>query len=94
MSEAAAQITCPSTGIIDSLNMVRNATFVERSSAAKPISKKSVFEGEDNSSADSDSDDGGAQLGDGASAFKVNEEYARRFEHNKKREEQHRCEFN
>lgn len=38
---------------------------------------------------DSDSDDGGVQLDKGG--FKVNEEYARRFEHNKKREEQHRC---
>ena len=38
---------------------------------------------------DSDSDDeGGASLNPG---FKVNEEYARRFEHNKKREEKHRC---
>ncbi|POR39369.1 Protein KRI1 [Tolypocladium paradoxum] len=38
---------------------------------------------------DSDSDsDGGAKV-DG---FKVNEEYARRFEHNKKREERHRLE--
>ncbi|EQL00961.1 ribosome biogenesis protein Kri1 [Ophiocordyceps sinensis CO18] len=41
---------------------------------------------------DSDSDsDGGAQVEEPA-GFKVNEEYARRFEHNKKREEQHRLE--
>ncbi|KAM4068172.1 KRI1-like family protein [Hirsutella rhossiliensis] len=41
---------------------------------------------------DSDSDsDGGAQIEE-AGGFKVNEEYARRFEHNKKREEQHRLE--
>jgi hypothetical protein len=39
---------------------------------------------------DSESDDGGAPLGDGGS-FKVNEEYARRFEYNKKREERQRC---
>lgn len=39
---------------------------------------------------DSDSDsEGGAELD--ASAFTVNEEYAKRFEHNKKREEMHRC---
>lgn len=39
---------------------------------------------------DSDSEsDGGAPVD---ASFKVNEEYARRFEHNKKREEQHRCE--
>ena len=37
---------------------------------------------------DSDSEDGGAAIQD--SAFKVNEEYARRFEHNKKREERQR----
>ncbi|OAA76395.1 ribosome biogenesis protein Kri1 [Akanthomyces lecanii RCEF 1005] len=38
---------------------------------------------------DSDSDNGGAAVDSG---FKVNEEFARRFEHNKKREEQHRLE--
>ncbi|KAL6851114.1 Kinetochore protein Spc24 [Amphichorda felina] len=39
---------------------------------------------------DSDSDDGGAAVQD--STFKVNEEYARRFEYNKKREERQRLE--
>ncbi|PVI01960.1 Krr1-domain-containing protein [Periconia macrospinosa] len=40
-----------------------------------------------------DTDDEAEEEGDGAGAsFKVNEEYARRFEHNKKREEQHRLE--
>ncbi|PTB61308.1 hypothetical protein BBK36DRAFT_1207819, partial [Trichoderma citrinoviride] len=39
---------------------------------------------------DSDSDDAGAAIG--SSGFKVNEEYARRFEHNKKREEKQRLE--
>lgn len=43
----------------------------------------------DDSGSDSDSDDGGAQLDN--SDFKVNEEYARRFEHNKKREERQKC---
>ncbi|KAM3531551.1 hypothetical protein MY4038_004426 [Beauveria bassiana] len=37
---------------------------------------------------DADSDDGGTA----ESGFKVNEEFARRFEHNKKREERHRLE--
>jgi protein KRI1 len=37
---------------------------------------------------DSESDNGGAPLNE--SGFKVNEEYARRFEHNKKREERQR----
>jgi protein KRI1 len=32
--------------------------------------------------------------GDGDASLKVNEEYARRFEHNKKRAEQHRCRLN
>lgn len=39
---------------------------------------------------DSESEDGGAAVGD--SSFTVNEEYARRFEYNKKREERQRCE--
>ncbi|KAH0495692.1 hypothetical protein TgHK011_009226 [Trichoderma gracile] len=39
---------------------------------------------------DSDSDDAGAAIG--SSGFKVNEEYARRFEYNKKREEKQRLE--
>lgn len=38
---------------------------------------------------DSDSDNGGARVAD--AGFKVNEEYARRFEHNKKREERQKC---
>lgn len=41
------------------------------------------------SDTESDSEDGGVALqNDG---FKVNEEYAQRFEHNKKREERQRC---
>ena len=38
---------------------------------------------------DSDSEDGGAPIGE--SGFKVNEEFAKRFEHNKKREERQKC---
>jgi hypothetical protein len=41
-----------------------------------------------NDSSEDESDGGGAELG-----FKVNEEYAKRFEHNKKRAELHRCKF-
>ncbi|KAG5925351.1 hypothetical protein E4U42_004386 [Claviceps africana] len=44
----------------------------------------------DDSDSDSDSDEGGAQLDN--SGFKVNEEYARRFEYNKKREERQKLE--
>jgi hypothetical protein len=45
--------------------------------------KKALFE-----ESDSDSDDGGAAVESGD--FKVNSEYAKRFEHNKKREERQR----
>ena len=38
----------------------------------------------------SDSEDGGVQL-QNSTEFKVNEEYARKFTHNKKREELRRC---
>lgn len=44
----------------------------------------------DDSDSESDSETGGAKLANG---FKVNEEYAKRFEHNKKREELQRCRF-
>jgi protein KRI1 len=44
---------------------------------------------EDSDSSSSDESDGGAKL-DGP-GFKINEEYAKRFEHNKKREELQRC---
>jgi len=55
----------------------------------KPIPKKSLFDDSASSSADEDQDDGGARLAPSAT-LKINEEYARRFEHNKKREELHR----
>lgn len=45
----------------------------------------------DDSDSDSESDNGGAPVA-ADSSFKVNEEYARRFEHNKKREERQRRE--
>lgn len=41
------------------------------------------------SSDSSDSEEGGAQLPNGD--FKVNEEYAKRYDFNKKREERQRC---
>jgi hypothetical protein len=49
--------------------------------------KKSLL---DNDS-DSDNESGGAEIGN--SEWRINEGYARRFEHNKKREELHRCEL-
>ncbi|KAK1768494.1 KRI1-like family-domain-containing protein [Phialemonium atrogriseum] len=54
-----------------------------------PIPKKSLFDNEGSSSED-DQEEGGAALG--PSKLKINEEYARRFEHNKKREDLHRLE--
>ncbi|KAL4765705.1 KRI1 family protein [Aspergillus foveolatus] len=42
---------------------------------------------EDDSSSDSENESGGVSLGDSGAGFKINEEYARRFEHNKRREE-------
>lgn len=41
----------------------------------------------------SDDEDGGAALAAKTPQLKVNEEYARRFEHNKKREERQRREY-
>jgi protein KRI1 len=40
----------------------------------------------------SDSENGGVQLED-STDFKVNEAFARKFTHNKKREEMQQCEF-
>ncbi|KAH6850397.1 KRI1-like family-domain-containing protein [Chaetomium sp. MPI-CAGE-AT-0009] len=50
--------------------------------------KKGLFD-DSSSSSEDDQEDGGATLGPSAE-LKINEEYARRFEHNKKREELHR----
>ena len=57
----------------------------ESASKSSKVSKRNLLD-----DSDSDSDDGGAKVGD---SFKVNEEYARRFEYNKKREEKQRREF-
>lgn len=55
------------------------------SSAAngRPAKKAKLLDNTDDEGSDSDTNQGGVSL-------KVNEEYARRFEYNKKREEQHR----
>lgn len=60
-------------------------TAASKSKPSKP-NKRNLLD-----DSDSDSDDAGATIG--GSGFKVNEEYARRFEHNKKREEKHRRTF-
>jgi len=51
------------------------------------VSKRDLFEG---ASSGEDPDDGGAQLDNDPAGFRINQEYARRFEHNKKREERQR----
>jgi protein KRI1 len=53
------------------------------------VPKKALFDDDSASSSEEDQEDGGAALGSPAE-LKINEEYARRFEHNKKREELHR----
>lgn len=57
-----------------------------------PSKKVKILSEDEGSDEDSDdSTDGGARIDQNAHGFNVNEEYARRFEHNKKREELHRC---
>jgi protein KRI1 len=48
-----------------------------------------LVDSDSESSSGDKSDFGGAPLEE--QSFKINEEYAKRFEHNKKREELHRC---
>lgn len=60
------------------------------SKAKQAPSKKStkIFD-----ESDSDSDNGGIALNGGDNGFKINEDYAKRFEYNKKREELQKCTF-
>lgn len=54
----------------------------------EPPSKKMRTLLDDDGSSDSGDSAGGVSIADpGDAGFKINEEYARRFEHNKKREE-------
>jgi len=58
--------------------------------STEPTRASNLLEDSDSeSSSDDESDFGGAPLEE--QSFKINEEYAKRFEHNKKREELHRC---
>jgi protein KRI1 len=57
----------------------------ETSKASAPAPAKTMMLDDSDASDSEDNDNGGASLE--TSGFKVNEEYARRFEHNKKREE-------
>lgn len=52
------------------------------------LNRPNLLDDSDSSSSDDESG-GGASLEE--AGFKINEEYAKRFEHNKKREELHRC---
>ena len=66
------------------------ASASSSSKSSKPPQKKALFD-DSGSSSEDDQEDGGATLGPAPSAqLKINEEYARRFEHNKKREDLHR----
>lgn len=58
----------------------------------EPPSKKMRTLWDDDNSSDSGDDAGGVSLSKAPeTGFKINEDYARRFEHNKKREEVQKC---
>jgi hypothetical protein len=62
---------------------------VKQTHDQEPQSQKTANLLDDSDSASDGGSDGGVNLGE--ADFKVNTEYARRFEHNKKREEMHKC---
>jgi hypothetical protein len=66
----------------DTLNQ---ASLVNGSKKAKLEERRNILSGSDS---ESDKSDGGAKL---ETEFKINADYAKRFEHNKKREERQRC---
>jgi protein KRI1 len=53
--------------------------------------KPNLLDDSDSASPSEDESVGGAKLEE--PGFKINEEYAKRFDHNKRREELQRCEF-
>lgn len=55
----------------------------------EPKARNLLVDSDVESSSEDESDFGGASLEE--QSFRINEEYAKRFEHNKKREELHRC---
>lgn len=61
----------------------------------EPPAKKSRKLLDDDSSSDTGDESGGVPINNHTDGFnfKINEEYARRFEHNKKREEIQKCKF-
>lgn len=71
----------------------RKAESLSQAPTANGGSKKAKLELRANflSDSESDNDDGGAKLEE--PGFKINEDFAKRFEHNKKREELQRREW-
>ncbi len=65
--------------------MKGSAIMERRSLGAPPVSKADLFEDDSSQSSDEDSADGGAQLRESVPVLKINEDFARRFDHNKKR---------
>lgn len=82
MARGVTSSVASTTDKLDSLPQVKSKK------TSKP-EKRSLFEDESgSSSSEEDLEDGGAKLNN--SGLKINQEFARRFEHNKKREEIHR----
>lgn len=72
---------------------LRNSSNLQLHPTMEPPSKKMRKLLEHDSDSDSEDDAGGVLLGKQSpdAGFKINEDFARRFEHNKKREEVARC---
>ena len=84
---------------MDHANGTKRRSF-QAEESVRPQKKTKTLLDEDSSSNDEDSSSRAAEfvsreLDESTSnghGFTINQEYARRFEHNKKREEQHKCE--
>ena len=91
MSESSLQF-------MDHANGTRRRSFQDEESV-RPRKRTKTLLDEDSSSSSNDDHNSSrdAEVGDDKSSsngdgFTINQEYARRFEHNKKREEQQKCE--
>ncbi len=92
MAKLLYQSSPQGSGTDDSLDALGSSNATRRKSSAAPRPpRRDLFEDDSGSGGDNDSEDGGAQIGESVPVFKVNEEYAQRFEHNKKREERQKC---
>ena len=81
---------------MDHANGTRRRSFQDEESV-RPQKRIKTLLDEDSSSSDDHSSFRDAEVGQHTSSsnghgFTINQEYARRFEHNKKREEQQQCE--